>query len=424
MRDGGDTNVRSKRTGMHLSARLEEANAYERRRALRALLQHPLLSADGDRTIEFGLVRRHAEWLREWFARHLDWRLQVDGETARLRKSPADLSDGTRPARDARNGAPFTRRRYVILCVALAALERSDRQTTLGHIAEETVAFTRADGVLIACGMGLDLQNFDHRRDLVQVIRLLLELHVLSRIDGDEQQYLHDKGDVLYRINRPALAAMLNVRRGPSTVDTEDFEQRLREIVDEQLPNTDDARNRRIRTRLMRRLIDDPVVYYEELAEEERAYLNSQRARMLRELELATDAVSEVRCEGIALVDDRGDLSDVGLPEEGTDGHLTLLVAEHLARHAREHSNDPISTATLYQHVARLIGQHRNHWRKAVQEPGAETALTEQTLDRLAALRLVRRIQDGVVPLPAIGRYALRDSDAMSTENFWGEAEL
>src|SRR5206468_4212779 len=80
-------------------AQLEQATAAERRRALRVLVQHPLLSAAGPLFVEFGLVRRHAAWLRDWLARHPGWSLQIDSETARLRKTPADLDDRTRPAR-------------------------------------------------------------------------------------------------------------------------------------------------------------------------------------------------------------------------------------------------------------------------------------------------------------------------------------
>lgn len=393
------------------NGRMEQAMVLERQRALRALLQCPLLSADGPRTDEFGLVRRHAVWLRDWFSRNLDWTLQVDGETARLRKTPADVSDSTRPAYDARNGSPFTRRRYVILCLALACLERSDRQTTLGKLAEEIVAATRGDPILATAGVSLELENFDHRRDLVQVMRLLMEYRVLVRVHGDEQQYLHDKGDVLYNVNRPALAGMLNVRRGPSTISAESLEQRIAAIVEEPIPDTEDARNRRIRTGLMRRLVDDPILHYDELTESELSYLNSQRARLVRDIEQATGLVAEVRREGIAMVDERGDLSDVGLPEEGTDGHVTLLLAEYLSDHARREEVAPVSMASLYRHVAELITRHRTHWRKSVLDPDAELVLTERTIDRLTALRLVRRTSDGIVPLPAIARYALRETD-------------
>jgi Protein of unknown function (DUF2398) len=57
--------------------------------------------------------------------------------------------------------------------------------------------------------------------------------------------------------------------------------------------------------------------------------------------------------------------------------------------------------------VALLIAEHRHHWRKGVTEPGADQVLADDTITRLAALQLVHLELDGVVPLPAIARYAL-----------------
>lgn len=402
-------------------ARLEEVIAGERRQALRALLRRPLLSAAGAPSAEFGLVRRHAAWLREWLARHPGWTLQIDSETARLRKTPADLADATRPAREPGAGTPFSRRRYVILCLALAALERADRQTTLGRLADAVVAFASADPALAAAGMSFTLTGQDQRRDVVHVMRFLLDLRVLVRVHGDEQQYLAGRGDVLYNVNRPALAAMLNVRRGPSTIDDPALDRRLEALVDEPTPDTDDGRNRRLRSRLTRRLLDDPIVYYDALTDAERAYLSSQRAFVVGQIEEATGLVPEIRREGIAMVDEPGDLTDLGLPEEGTEGHLTLLLAEHLAGCARRDGPVAVGHAALRRHVADLIARYRAYWRKDVSEAGAEIALTAQTIERLEALRLVRRTDDGVVPLPALGRYALDPGTDVVTADFLWE---
>ena len=410
-------------------ARLEAAIVAERRQALGVLLQHPLLSAAGPLAAEFGLVRRHAAWLREWLARNPGWSLQIDSETARLRKTPADLADATRPAREPASGLPFSRRRYVLLCLALAALERGDRQTTLGRLADEIVGLAGADPALAAAGMTFTLLGQDQRRDLVHVIRLLLGLRVLVRLHGDEQQFLTARGDVLYNVNRPALAAMLNVKRGPSTIDEPALDRRLAALVDEPMPDTDEGRNRRLRSQLTRKLLDDPIVYYEELTEGERAYLSSQRAFVLAQVEEATGLTPEVRREGIALVDESGDLTDLALPEEGTEGHLTLLLAEHLAGCARRDGPVTVGRAALRRHVAGLVTHHRAHWRKDVAEPGGEVALTERTIDRLEALRLVRRTEDGVMPLPALGRYALDSGDdgdvrgEALTGDLWGQPE-
>jgi uncharacterized protein (TIGR02678 family) len=398
------------RGAVPLSRELAQVVAAERQRALRALLARPLLGPD--RAVELALVRRHAAWLQDWLARNAQWRLQVDPEHARLRKTPGDLGDGTRPARDPVSGAPFTRRRYVLLCLALAALERSDRQTTLGRLAEDVMALTAADPGLARAGIAFDMSSRDQRRDLVQVVRLLLDLRVLARVHGEEQQYLEKRGDVLYGISRPALAAMPNVRRGPSTVEATDLESRLRAVAEEVRPDSDEARNRALRTRLTRQLLDDPIVYHDTLTEEEKAYLASQRGHLVRQVAEATGLAPEVRLEGIALVDDRGDLTDVAIPEEGTEGHLTILLAEHLARSARERPGLAVGTAELQRHVAALAARHRGRWRRDATLPGAEVELTERTLERLESLRLVRRTPEGAVPLPAIGRYALDETPA------------
>jgi uncharacterized protein (TIGR02678 family) len=113
-----------------LSLGMSEQNREERRRAAAALLRWPLLQSVGDGSDVFPLVRRHAAWLREWFSRHCGWALQVESDLARLRKTPADQTDATRPLLDS-NDKPFSRRRYIVLCLALATLEKSERQTVL-----------------------------------------------------------------------------------------------------------------------------------------------------------------------------------------------------------------------------------------------------------------------------------------------------
>jgi uncharacterized protein (TIGR02678 family) len=230
---------------------------------------------------------------------------------------------------------------------------------------------------------------------------------------------------VLYNVNRPALAAMLNVRRGPSTIDEPTLDRRLAALVEEPVPDTDEGRHRRLRSQLTRKLLDDPIVYFDALTDGERTYLSSQRAFLVAQIEQATGLIAEVRREGMAMVDEDGELTDAGLPEEGTEGHLTLLLAEHLAERARRDGPAAVGDATLRRHVAALVAQHRTHWRKDAGVPGAETALTEQAIDRLEALRLVRPTgEDGVVPLPALGRYALAPPDGATTGELpWEAAE-
>ena len=388
---------------------LQETRA-ERQRATRALLQHPLLRAAGPFADEFGLIRRHREWLTDWLNRYPGWRLQIESEFARLRKTPGDITDSTRPAVEPKEEIPFTRRRYALLCLALAALERSDRQTALGRLAEDIESLVLTDPQLQAANFRFDLLNHDHRRDLVHVARFLVERGILVKIHGDELQYLNNEhGDALYNIHRPLLTAAVNVRRGPSTIPDSTLDGRISKMIEEPLPDNEDGRNRRIRTMLVRRLLDDPVLYYNDLDPESLAYLHRQRGLLLSQIEEATGLHPEVRKEGIAMTDSGGDLTDFALPESGTAGHLALLLAEHLANYARHDRGSTIGMTSLVRRTAELIREHRTHWNRDVSLPSAEIRMTHETLARLEALRLVRRNEDGVVPMPAIARYAIKD---------------
>lgn len=386
--------------------RLDEQAAHERRRAVRALLMSPLLHAERDLD-RFRLVRRHADWLRRWFADQAGWTLTVDSTVARLRKVPPTLDDGTRPARARRADPPFSRRRYVLLCLALASLETADRQVALGRLAESILGSVAADPALADAGVTFDLDNRDQRRDLVAVVRLLLAFGVLRLVDGTDTDFVTGTGDALYTIDRSALAALLVTRNAPSGIDATTLDERLAAVTAEFVATTPDGHNRAIRTHLTRRLLDDAVVYHDDLDEAEQAYLTGQRHRLTTTVAAATGLVPEVRAEGIAMVDDRGDATDLEVPDQGTDGHLTLLVAEHLADCLRADPDTIVTRAELEVVVAACIAEHAPHWRRDVRDAGAEVRLAAEVVDRLAAIRLVRVDGDGIVPRPAIARYAV-----------------
>ncbi|MFJ3953479.1 TIGR02678 family protein [Streptomyces libani] len=371
----------------------------ERRRAARALLASPLLTSGSE---EFRLVRKHGGELASWFTQETGWRLVVDAETARLYKTPARLDDATRPARAARSKVPFTRRRYVLLCLALATLERADAQITLGRLAEGVLTGT-ADPVLADAGIEFRMERREERSDLVAAVRLLLEWGVLHRVAGDEDAYLSEaSNDVLYDVRRRVLAALPAAACGPSTVEAADPDERLMVLTAEVAPETEELRLRALRHRLTRRLLDDPVVYYAELPEDERAYLVSQRYAITRRITELTGLVPEARAEGLAMVDPDDDLTDLRMPEQGTDGHVTLLIATHLATAEGPRTEEQLNSLTR-----ELAIQYRSYWRKSAAEPAAAAELAAQALDRLAALGLVSRDAGTVTAKPALVRYAL-----------------
>lgn len=398
-----------RRPGAILRVEVDDALQHERRRAIRGLLLTPLVTPDRADAALFALVRRHAAYLEEWFAHHAGWSLTVRPDLVRLHKTPADLADGTRPACDPLSGQPFDRRRYVLLCLALAALERSERQTTLGRIAGQIAGLAAGDPQLAANDVAFTIESAEDRRALVHVLRWLLRVGALRRVHGDEEHFLRDRSDVLYGIGRPVIAQLLAARRSPSLVDAPDFPARLSALAAEAPAATPEARNRQIKVALGRRLLDDPVVYLHQLSDDERAYLERQRGHLLPDLQRATGLEPEVRAEGLLLADLDGDATDVGLPEEGTEGHLTLLLATHLADRLRGDAGFTTSVDELIRRTRALIREHQSHWRKEVTQPGADRVLTTRVLDRLAGLGLVRldALSGTVQPLAALGRFAL-----------------
>jgi uncharacterized protein (TIGR02678 family) len=378
----------------------------ERERALRALLMRPLMSA-GEPELE--LVRRHAEYLREWFARETGWNLHVERQCARLYKRPATFDDATRGLTE------FDRDRYVLLCLACAVLERAEAQITLRALGERLLE-AAADPDLVARGFTYTLEGARERRSLVSICRLLLEFGVLGRVAGDEEAYVNQSGDVLYDVHRRVLARLPAGTRGASLVAITqpdlDFDGRLAALAEEYVPDTPDGRRTALRHRLARRLLDDPVLYHDELMADERDYLASQRGPMAYRLAQAAGLIAELRAEGLALVDVDGELSDKHLPAVGTEAHATLLVAEYLARAAQTDRHTIHSLHELASHLRSAADRYGRFWRKDAREAGAEVELAAEAVRRLEALRLIQRVENGVQPLPALQRYAISEAQA------------
>ncbi|WP_055325910.1 TIGR02678 family protein [Ralstonia solanacearum] len=383
----------------------------ERNQALRALLMAPLMTPAHE---SFAAVRRHADELRAWFSRETGWTLHIERDCARLYKRPADLQDASR-------GLPgYERRRYVLLCLACAVLERAEPQITLRVLGDRLLALA-ADPALASRDFHFTLGATHERRELVAVCRSLVELGVLQRIAGDEESFVRstgdaaEGGDALYDVRRRVLAGLLAAVRGPSTWPVEQtpvsLDERLASLVAEHMPDSDDGLRTALRHHLARRLLDDPVVYLNTLDAELRAYFINQRGAMATRLCDATGLVAEQRAEGLALVDEDGELTDVTMPAEGTEAHATLLVAEFLAGRSRADAQAPTTLDEISAFLADARTRYGSYWRKSAREPGAERELTNIALERLLKLQLVARTADRIRPLPALARFALGETD-------------
>lgn len=389
--------------------RIERAAAAEQRAAIRRLLARPLVGQREDPEVYASIVR-HARDLASWFADHTGWQLVVDasGGFARLHKTPSH-PDATRPATtSARDRRPFDVRRYTLVCLALAALDERPGQTTLKHLVEAVTARSHeVEGVA-----AFDGTRYGDRRALVDALKLLTELGIVTQRDGDTDRYARSGGgDALYDIDDRRLAQLIAAPSSPSLVDCP------ADLPLEVYPDTDEGLRLKARHRVMRRLLDDPVVYLDDLDDRERDWLRHSLGHVHATLEHDVGLLLERRAEGAIAVDPDRELTDETFPDgNSTVKHAALLLAEQLTARVRDardddaseavpvvaHADLAASTSVLLEAVGRRCG-----WSAAYldDDRGAER-LVEDALALLARFGLVVRRPAGWEPRPAIARFA------------------
>jgi uncharacterized protein (TIGR02678 family) len=385
-----------------LGATLAAVEDDERRQAVRALLRQPLMTARGDPD-GFAMVLRHRGWLRAWFAEQAGWTLAVDRAAgfARLLKVPPRRR-GTRPAGAAGRPA-FDRRRYTLLCLTLAALDDSPMQTTLVRLAELVQELSaEEDG----------LRTFDgtvhgERRALVDVLRWLVELGVLHPRDGDAEKYVRGRqGDALYDVNDRLLGQLLATPVPPTLAGDP------ARMMQEPYAATEEGTRRRARHQVFRTLLDEPVLYYEDLGAAEYGWLDHSRGFVYQQLEDHAGLVVERRREGLAPVDPEGRLTDERFPDGGsTVKHAALLLAEQLTARHREDAGRAWTDGELARVVAALmedLGQRCGWSKQYLGAEGGAARLAADAMTLLEGFDLVRRAPVGWTPRPALARFAPR----------------
>ena len=321
---------------------LDERLAAEREQAARALLMSPLLTDERDRE-SFTLVRRHGDWLSERFRHLLGYRLAIRGEHARLSKRPRtayrDRPARIRPASTQPGPedtwAPFTRRHYVLLALALATLEghQGRSQALIGGLAGEVAALG------LELGLRVDFERRDERKAFADALELLCRLGVLRQRDGSREAFVardEAREEALFDIEHGRLG---DLKATPlALTDVEHVE----ELLAEDYSATEDGRRARRRHRIARTLVEEPVLYVQDLAPDEQDSYRSQRHRLEPELEAFTGLQAERRAEGSALVDGSRRLSDVRFPTRSTESLVALLACERLRALAHETGRNPL----------------------------------------------------------------------------------
>lgn len=374
-----------------------QAAAEERVRAVRALLMRQMLTpADS----ELALARRHREELSAALRDQLGATLTVTADTAHLGKV-VSLA-GTRPLRlDPRSASERRKslderralggRGSLLACLLAGVLERRGwAQAPLGALAEEVL--THGRGLQIE----LDWRTRSDRLALIDAIDFLAGLGVLTLRSGVAGA-LESEDEAFYDVHRRRLALLLAdpVRCAEAT------EPDQLEIPE---PEAGDLAGRARSRRLLRLLVDDPVVYLDDLAEDDRAYFLSQRARLEPLAAQLTGLQVERRREGTALVAAGRELTDRPFPARGNVKQLALLLLPELC--ARDVPGEAsISDEALRAVVRTLLARHAAHWSWDADDAEAVARATDQALAVLTDLRLVHTREDAHHVLPAAHRY-------------------
>jgi uncharacterized protein (TIGR02678 family) len=406
-----------------LANQLAQAEREELARAIRLLLSQPLISHHTEADA-FELVRRRQQPLVQWFDYYCGWRLVVEPRLgyARLVKVCSD-PDPTRPALRRRSSrAPLDRRRYTLLCLAAAEL-LAGPVTTIGMLAQRVVQASAAEPEIPV----FDPVRRGERVAYVDALKLLEHSGAVAAADGATESFIDSEdAKVLYRVDSARLIRLLAAPVAPSQlVDAHESDNRVfrdpAEIVVERrygsAPGRDAGdgagvisetqRNLWARHSLTRRLLDDPVVYRDDLHPVQVAYAASPTGRqILRKAAAEAGFEFEERAEGYLLADPDAIATDMKFPDDGSHAKVAAL---HLLDVITSASR-PVPWLALHG-AARQLLERFPKWAKAYRFEGGTSRLVEECVEILCAFGLTRRVRedagDMVLALPVAYRYTI-----------------
>lgn len=349
--------------------RLGEIDQADVVRCARVLLRRPLLRAGGQDSELLPLVYRHRMPLTELFSSVLGYRLVVERRFARLYK--------TGPGNDPTRGEPtLSPRGYAYLALSLACLTGVGPQTLLSRLVTDVRAAAAQVDIEVSDDLG-ELRAF------AAALRHLVALGVLSETEGTVTGLVGESGaEALLTIDTTLLGQLVAGPIGVAESPTELVELAERPGV------------RGVEQTVRRRLVEQPVTYYADLAEEEATWLRRRARPESRLLERCFGLLTETRLEGVAVTDPEDYLTDLAFPGLSTVSRIALLaLPELLTGESNEDGRTPVTGQRVCEVCEELVEAYPAAWSK--QLVASVPRLADDVLRLLVSLDLAKHDPDG-----------------------------
>lgn len=165
---------------------------------------------------------------------------------------------------------------YMIFCYALAYIEGKsiEEQFLLSELCDEirAISYEQAE---------LDWTLYQHRKGLIRVMKVLVDLHLIETIDGDVQRFdHHEEQEVLYEVT---IYSRYFMRVHPEEFIAFENAQQLLQL-EHQFTNEDGRRKR-----VYRQLFMTPAVYRQDGQDQDFLYIRNFRNRISDDIEKHSD---------------------------------------------------------------------------------------------------------------------------------------
>lgn len=404
----------------------------DRQAVVQALLNRPFLHRQQDTEL-YLVARENYKALRDWFYERTGWALILTREFVRLEKIPGKWQrwmaiTGFRDGRD-----------YGYFTFGLWYLEGlgDGHQFLLSEMVEAIQQH------LVAAGIFVDWTVYEHRLAMARALKKLRDLDALQAVDGDESEWARsgNEADVLYQSSHMAryllqrLPEDIMSYHGVSDLDRRKVGEMDDMVNDSALnpsqptaqsdvadagsgyqPEALDSQSAAALQRrhtVMRRLLEEPVVYDWQWTEDERRYVQTQRSFLISRVNEFTGLEGRRFREGLVFTWPELSAEMDLFPTQGVLSDIIILLSGEVRRrledaesfHHDENGCYLLTRSELETLLLGLRGRYGEWWSKEYREKST-AGLAQDVISHLEEWNLGERLENGGVRLlPAFMRW-------------------